>query len=210
MANEETGNTFLDLPLFPLRTVLFPGGPLALKVFEVRYLDMMSRCLREGSPFGVVCLNQGTEVSAAHESAGSFERVGVIAQLLEVDSDQPGVLQAWCEGGLRFAIEAEPVQVNGLWVTPRARALAPDSLVMPAAAFKATVDTLDRALSALAARTPKAVPRSKKLGDAGWVANRWCELLPISLRARQQLMALEDPVARLTLVDDYLRKHRLI
>jgi Lon protease-like protein len=200
---------FTALPLFPLRTVLFPGGALALKVFEVRYLDMMSRCLREGSPFGVVCLRQGQEVREGGESA-SFETVGAIANLIEVDSEQPGVLLAWCEGGLRFGIEGEAVQVEGLWTAPRARVIKADAAVLPEARFEATVSALDRALAALAARTPRAVPRIRRLDDAGWVANRWCELLPISLQARQQLMALEEPVVRLSLVDDYLRKHRLV
>ena len=54
--------TLTSLPLFPLQAVLFPGGSLALRVFEVRYLDMVSKCQQVGAPFGVVCLTHGSEV----------------------------------------------------------------------------------------------------------------------------------------------------
>ena len=94
--------TLRTLPLFPLQAVLFPGGLLSLKVFEARYLDLVSTCLRETQPFGVVALRQGSEVRKAGEPVVVLEDIGTTAELLEVDSTQPGILQVRCRGGQRF------------------------------------------------------------------------------------------------------------
>ena len=102
-----------DLPLFPLQAVLFPGGLLRLKVFEARYLDLVSTCLRERRPFGVVALHKGNEVRRGEESI-VFEDIGVTAELLEVDSAQPGILHLRCRGTQRFRIGATRQQPDGL------------------------------------------------------------------------------------------------
>ena len=97
------------LPLFPLRSVLFPGGLLPLKVFEARYVDLVADCLRRQQPFGVVCLLQGGEVRPG-KAAVHFEGTGVLARLDDVDSEQPGVLQARCTATRRFRLEGKAVQ----------------------------------------------------------------------------------------------------
>lgn len=190
------------LPLFPLRAVLFPGGRLGLKVFEARYVDLVSACWRERQPFGVVCLEQGQETG---RGAVALEGVGVLAHIDAVDSDRPGVLQVRCTGGQRFRRSAEPTQLaNGLWQAP-ATLIDDDDPEPPAADRLATVEALGQAIRKLRSigELPMAPPL--RLDDAGWVANRWCELLPIPLAARQRLMALESPAIRLQLVDEYLR-----
>ncbi len=192
------------LPLFPLQTVLFPGAVLGLRVFEARYLDLMAECLRTKQPFGVLCLKAGTEAGRS-DAALQVEDVGVLAHLDEVDADEPGILRVRCHGGERFRLLQAPTQRdNGLWVAPAQR-IAPDVLRLPGPAVLATVSALAEAIRKLQAsdRVPFAPPY--QLDDAGWVANRWCELLPVSLAAKQKLMALEDPVIRLSLVDGYLR-----
>ena len=192
------------LPLFPLRAVLFPGGLLALKVFEARYLDLVADCLRRQRPFGVVCLLQGGEVRDA-KAAVRFEPGGVLAQLDEVDGEQPGLLHVRCTGTRRFRLEgAAAQQADGLW-TGDAALLPDDPVLPPEAAHQATVQALANAMATLQAQgsTPFKLPH--RLDDAGWVANRWCELLPIPLGAKQKLMELEDPRLRLQLVHDYLR-----
>jgi Lon protease-like protein len=198
-----------DLPLFPLQSVLFPGGRLSLKIFEVRYLDLMSRCLRDDIDFGVVCLKQGTEVRQTGQAV-RFETVGVLARLRSADSDTPGVLHVLCEGGRRFEFAAAQEQADGLWVAPQAQVLAPDESVRPDARYQATVDALTRTLPVVDARNPGLIGPQRKLDDAGWVANRWCELLPIPLAARQQLMVLNDPQARLGLVHQFLKDRKVI
>jgi hypothetical protein len=191
-----------DLGLFPLRQVLFPGAKLALKVFEARYLDLVSDCLRRQQPFGVVCLTQGGEVRSGE--AVRFERAGVLARIDAVDAEQPGVLELACVGTRRFRLSGEPqAQPDGLW-RAGVDLLADDEPTEPAEAFAPTVRALGQAIDKLQAQghTPFAAPH--RFDDAGWVANRWCELLPVSLAAKEKLMELEDPQLRLQLVHEYL------
>ncbi len=192
------------LPLFPLRSVLFPGGLLALKVFEARYLDLVSDCLRRQQPFGVVCLLQGGEVRAGKGPAVHFESAGVLARLDEVDSEQPGVLRARCTGTRRFRLAgATTQQADGLWVGS-ADLLADDEALAPSAELLPTVQALANAIATLKAQGAEPFNLPHRLDDAGWVANRWCEILPISLGAKQKLMELDNPQVRLQLVHDYL------
>ena len=197
------------LPLFPLQMVLFPGATLHLKVFEARYLDLMSDCLRTQQPFGVVCLRQGAEAGRGTQ-AEQIENVGTLAYLQDLDAEQPGILRVRCTAGERFRLQGTATQRdNGLWVAS-VRAIAPDPLRQPGPAMLQTVSALGEAIRKLQAqdRVPFAPPY--KLDDAGWVANRWCELLPVSMAAKQKLMALEDPVIRLSLVDGFLRDKKVV
>ena len=197
------------LPLFPLQMVLFPGATLHLKVFEARYLDLMSDCLRTQQPFGVVCLLQGAEAGRGTQAA-QIENVGTLAHLQDLDAEQPGILRVRCTAGERFRLQGTATQRdNGLWVAS-VQAIAPDPLRQPGPAMLQTVSALGEAIRKLQAqdRVPFAPPY--KLDDAGWVANRWCELLPVSMAAKQKLMALEDPVIRLSLVDGFLRDKKVV
>jgi Lon protease-like protein len=196
------------LLLFPLKTVLFPGSQLGLKVFEARYLDLVSECLRTKQPFGVICLQQGSD--ADRSSQVELEDVGVLAHIEEVDSPQPGILRLRCKGGRRFRrTGALEQRANGLWVSP-ATALGEDPVRVPGPAVFATVQALQQAIAALREQDQLPFAEPFLLNDAGWVANRWCEILPLPLAAKQKLMALEDPVIRLSLVDGFLRDRQVI
>jgi Lon protease-like protein len=190
------------LPLFPLQSVLFPGAQLNLKVFEARYLDLVSRCLRDQQPFGAICLRQGSELRGGEPV--QLETTGVLAQLEDVDAEQTGVLRVRCRGGQRFEIAEPTQQDDGLWVA-RAWLLNDDDLVAPQAALLPTVRALANAIGALERKSGSPFSQPYHFDQAGWVANRWCELLPISLAAKQKLMELDDPQMRLRLVDEYLR-----
>ena len=196
------GAESFELALFPLSSVLFPGAQLPLKVFEARYLDLIGRCLREAAPFGVVCLRQGFEVG---RDGVRFEREGVLARIDDIDAEQAGIVHVRCTGTQRFAIEGEPrQQSDGLWlaeVTPQ----ADDEAVAPEPAVLATVKALANAIGALRQQGNSPFAEPFRFDDAGWVANRWCEILPISLAAKQRLMLLPEPQLRLRLVDEYLR-----
>ncbi len=192
-----------ELPLFPLQTVLFPGGLLNLKVFEARYLDLMAACLRESRPFGVVALRSGPEVKRG-DTAVAFATSGVLAELLDVDSAQPGILQVRCRGTERFELAATRQQPDGLWLAG-ARALPDDEVVAPPPALLDSVRGLANAIAALKSQGSEPFLQPFRFEDAGWVANRWCEILPISLAAKQKLMELPDPLVRLQLVDEFLR-----
>jgi len=197
------------LALFPLRTVLFPGGLLRLRVFEARYLDLVARCLRTGAGFGVVCLRQGSEVGRGTEPV-HLEPIGVHACIDHVEGQQAGLLHLRCIGRQRFLFDGEPAaSPDGLW-SVAVRDLPPDAPCLPAPELFATVQALARAIAALRERGQMPFAEPLHLDDAGWVANRWCELLPIALAARQRLMELADPAQRLALVDEYLRQQRII
>ena len=197
------------LSLFPLRTVLFPGGLLPLKVFEARYLDLMSHCLRSGDPFGVLCLKSG---ASAGPGGGPvvLEEVGVLARVDQVDAEQAGILRVNCTGLSRFRRQGPARQRDDdLWVCD-AVAFPDDASRLPAATMFDTVQALQRAIASLRAQGVLPFAEPFRLDDAGWVANRWCELLPIGRAAKQKLMELEDPVIRLSLVDAYLRDKRVV
>jgi uncharacterized protein len=198
------------LPLFPLQMVLFPGAVLGLKVFEARYLDLISECLRTQQPFGVLCLQKGSESGLHKGSHTQMEAVGTLAHIEEVDAEQTGILRVRCSGGQRFRLRGEPSQQNnGLWVA-KVKLIAPDTPRMPGPAVLQTVSALAEAIKKLQTQDQVPFAPPYQLDDAGWVANRWCELLPISLAAKQKLMELDDPVIRLSLVDGYLRDKKVV
>jgi uncharacterized protein len=191
-----------NVALFPLKSVLFPGAVLQLKVFEARYLDLASQCLRDGTPFGVVALSSGTE---AGRGDVHFETHGVLATIDEVDAEGANLLKLRCTGGERFEIVgAATRQDNGLW-TADIELLLPDPVMSPEPSLFATVQALQQVIASLIEKGNVPFAEPYRLDDAGWVANRWCEILPIPLTAKQKLMLLPDPQSRLRLVHEYLK-----
>jgi Lon protease-like protein len=196
------------LPLFPLGTVLFPGGLLPLRIFEVRYLDMIRRCQREGRPFGVVTLTQGHEVRQAGTGPEAFHPVGTLATVAEISSPQPGLLMIQAHGGSRFQLQSSQQLKHGLWVG-QTQPLADDPAVPVPEDLQGHAKSLAHLLETLSAHAADARSRMPvrspwHLDDCAWVANRWSELLPLPLETKQQLMALDNPVLRLELVGDLL------
>lgn len=209
--------TLSSLPLFPLGTVLFPGGLLPLQIFEVRYLDMIGRCHKAGAPFGVVTLTQGAEVRKPdHSPEGqdgftqeAFQPVGTLATITEITRPQPGLMVIRCTGTQRFRINRQEKLKHGLWVADVTTLAAdlrvgiPDDLKGVATALGNLINTM-HATDVPEAKMPLQPPY--QLDDSGWVANRWCELLPLPMSFRQGLMELDNPLLRLELVSDLLAK----
>jgi hypothetical protein len=194
--------THETLALFPLKSVLFPGSVMNLKVYEARYLDLVSRCLRDNAPFGVVALASGPE---AGRGAVRFETHGVIARINDVDAEGANLLRLSCTGHERFSIVGSATREDdGLWVA-QITLLSPDPPVSPDPALFATVRALQQVIAAQIEKRNVPFAEPYRLDDAGWVANRWCEILPIPLSAKQKLMTLPDPQARLRLVHEYLK-----
>jgi Lon protease-like protein len=202
-----------SLPLFPLGTVLFPSGVLPLRIFEVRYLDMIGKCRKADAPFGVVSLTSGSEVRKPGADAESFAAVGTLAVIREFDSPQSGLLQIECAGTQRFRVRSAELQKHGLWVAEVEAVLEDAAIEIPgdlqhtATALRRLVDTLEerrRAQGAESVRLPVGEPF--RFDDCGWVANRWCELVPMQLELRQRLMELDSPLMRLELVSDLLAR----
>lgn len=201
--------TLSSLPLFPLGSVLFPGGLLALRVFEVRYLDMVRKCHQAGAPFGVVALTQGREVRQAGAPEEQFNDVGTLAVIEQIDTPQPGLITLLCRGSQRFRITQRSHLPHGLWIADVGH-IDPDLMVPIPQDLRKASTALAQVLHTLKQRDPEIptaiVPTAAQLEDCGWVANRWCELLPVPLELKQRLMELDNPLVRLELVGDILER----
>jgi Lon protease-like protein len=200
--------TLQSLPLFPLDAVLFPGGVLPLRIFEVRYLDMIGRCHKAGAPFGVVLLTQGSEVRQPGGTE-AFCQVGTLATISELDTPRPGLMMIRANGEQRFRITSSDQLRHGLWIADVQR-LAVDMAVPIPDDLKNTAEALAKLIQSLQlkAAAPEQMPLQGpwRLDDCGWVANRWCELLPLPAQLKQRLMELDNPLVRLELVGDVLAR----
>ena len=209
--------TLLQLPLFPLKSVLFPGGLLPLQIFEVRYLDMIGRRHKSGEPFGVVCLSEGGEVRqrAAGPSGDGFANeafhpVGTLARIDELQRPQPGLMLARCTGTQRFRILRSAQQKFGLWVADvelladDAPAPVPEDIAFTRGALQGLLRQIEHSLAAQSGEAEWPLRQPHCWDDCGWLANRWCELLPLAPAIKQRFMALDSPVLRLELVADAL------
>ena len=201
--------TLSSLPLFPLGSVLFPDGVLALRVFEVRYLDMVRKCHQAGAPFGVVSLTQGQEVRQAGAPEERFNDIGTLAVIEQLETPQPGLITVLCRGSQRFRITQRRHLTHGLW-TADVDHIERDLTVPVPEDLKKASTALAQVLNTLQVRDPGmphlVTPTAAQLDDCGWVANRWCELLPVPLELKQRLMELDNPLVRLELVGDVLER----
>ena len=206
--------TLSSLPLFPLGAVLFPGGALPLRIYEVRYLDMIGKCHKAGAPFGVVALTQGAEVRRPGSGAEAFHSVGTLATITALETPQPGLMTIRCHGEQRFRIARSEQLKHGLWIADVQR--LDDDLPVPVPDdLKHAADALAHVLDSLRARqspgsAPPTIEGPMRLDDCGWLANRWCEILPVPLELKQQLMQLDNPLVRLELVCDILARTGII
>ena len=209
--NSSPAGELTSLPLFPLGTVLFPQGHLSLRIFEVRYLDMIRKCQRAGTPFGVVALQSGQEVRIAGAAPESLHAEGTLAHIEQLEPLQPGLLHIQCRGGQRFRIHEHKLLPHGLWVAD-VHLLPADAPVPVPAHLHTAAQTLAQVLMQLHARSPqraRPLPVPEDLQDCGWVANRWAEILPLPDAVKQQLLTLDNPLLRLELVADVLEQYGL-
>ena len=180
--------------IFPLNTVLFPGGLLPLKVFEQRYIEMTKVCIRETRPFGVCLIKEGREVG----TPAVPQEVGCLARITQWDMPQLGVFHLTTEGTQRFRIVHSTVGKNGL-ISAAIETLPPDPEVAP------TDQLCGEVLKAIIEKIGAAhFPAPHRFDDAAWVGYRLSEVLPISLDAKQQLLQLGDPETRLARLREML------
>lgn len=201
-----------SIPLFPLSSALFPDGRLPLQVFEVRYLDMINTCIERGSSFGVVALTAGHEVRRPGV-VDAFVQVGTLAHINEWSAPAQGLLRIACNGTTRFRIVSKELLRHGLWMA-QVETLENDQRVAVPEELQNTVGALTNLLATLKTQAipeqdfPIATPY--RLDDCGWVANRWSEMLPMNAIQKQHLLALDNPVLRLELVQDLLSERGLL
>lgn len=212
----------MRLPLFPLSTVLFPGGVLPLRIFEARYMDMARDCLRDEQPFGVCMITDPNPKRSEVSRNVHFADVGCSAAISAWDMRQLGLLHVRAVGGQRFRVLEASTQGNGLKLA-EVEWLDDDADTPVAPEHAPCVDLLRRIIDDL--RAQAAERRREKTDDdedvlaqlpfeepfrmdsSSWVSNRLCEVLPVPLKAKQKLMELADGRARLEIVDTYLKQH---
>lgn len=192
----------LDLPLFPLGTVVFPGALLPLQIFELRYLQMVGACERQGTDFGVVTLTSGREVHRPGQEE-SFEAIGTRMRLLQVERPRAGLLHIWCRALDRFEVLIPQRRADGLWhgqvrmLEPEPAVPVPEHLCYLSRQMTHALERLGR--EALA---PEPWPQPWQPDDCGWLSHRWGELLPLPAALKYRLFALREPLLRLELVGD--------
>ena len=197
--------TMYSIPLFPLNLVIFPEGILPLRIFEMRYLDMVRACLRNKSNFGVVALV--VDSTSKLKNGLPFANVGTSFTIIDVNVTEPGLMNIRCLGQKRFRIKSAFQQVDGLWlgevedIENDATMIIPDDLKMTQEYMQQLIETLSEQNIA-----DEYLPFIKpfKVSDCNWVANRWCEILTMPLIQKQRMLELDSPLVRLELVQDLL------
>lgn len=185
----------LTLPLFPLGTVLFPGGQLPLRIFEPRYLSMVSRCMREEHGFGVVLIEKGSEVGPAE-----FATLGTVAEIVDWHQGSDGLLELVAEGRERFRVTDYEQQADGLYVgTIEMLVREPrEGLTEHFSGLAALLKVLLQEAGAPYDSMPT------DFDDASWVGYRLAELLPLPVSLKQSLLELEDARRRLERLEPHV------
>lgn len=186
----------LEVSLFPLHTVLFPEGPLPLRIFEPRYIDMVSACLKDDRPFGVALISGGSEVG----EAAFTHRIGTLARIVDWHTRHDGLLGITCVGGQRFRIRDQRIEPNQLVRAQVELLPAAASLSLPADYYP--LADLARNLMGRVGRWYEGLPT--RFDDAAWVGYRLAELLPFPLRDKQPLLQLHDPLRLLERLSELL------
>lgn len=189
----------MQVPLFPLNTVLFPGGPLPLRIFEQRYLDMISACVRNDAPFGVLLIRDGGESGPAR----TYD-VGTLARIVDWYQGSDGLLGVTAIGEHRFRVissqrETSGLNVGNIEVLPDEPGLPlPEEYHAMREILAAVLDDLGLLYESL----------DRRLDDAGWVTSRFVEILPIDLEQKQRCLEHSDPEERLRIVQELLDASR--
>ena len=184
------------IPLFPLHTVLFPGGPLPLRIFETRYTDMVRRCMREQLPFGVILIQEGEEAGEVATTA----TVGCSARIADFNTLARRLARHLVRR--RAQVPRAARVARGRW-TQHGRG----RVVRSSAGDRAAAEYTHALRRPCAARSDELEELythvERRFDDAAWVGNRLAELLPMRLADKQALLELEDPLALARSASDY-------
>ena len=196
----------IELPLFPLKTVLFPGGLLPLRIFEQRYIAMAKACLKDARPFGVCLITQGEEVAHDRATSPDFSTIGTQATIASWDMPELGILHVTAVGGERFQVRSHRVETNGLVVADATRIAAE-----PALPLAERFEPLAKLLELVAARVaPHQFPETRPYDDASWVSYRLAEVLPLPLSIKQGMLEINDSDVRLALLQKFLQQQGVV
>jgi len=190
------------VPIFPLQTVLYPGGLLPLRIFEVRYMDMARACLRESSPFGICLIKEGHEVG----TPAVPENVGCLARIGAVDMEELGILKVTAEGLERFRLVSSEVNKQGL-IMGEIEKHEPEASASEAAGFPECAEFLRKVVAGIG---PERFAEPFRFDDASWVGFRLAEILPLRSDVKQKLLELTDASLRVAILHRFLRQQKLI
>ena len=189
----------MQVPLFPLNTVLFPGGPLPLRIFERRYLDMVSNCVKNDTPFGVLLIREGRETGPA-----TTHEIGTLARISDWYQGSDGLLGVTAIGEHRFRVisshrESSGLNVGEIEILPDEPALPlPEKYRAMPGILAGVLDDLGRLYESL----------DRHMDDAAWVTSRFVEILPLDLEDKQHCLEHCDPEERLRIVQSLLDSTR--
>jgi uncharacterized protein len=195
-----------SLTIFPLSTVLFPQGVLPLRIFEARYVDMVSECMRHDQPFGICRILDGRESGQPAE----HELLGCSTRIVNFDSEQSGILSIRTIGDRRFKVLDEIVDNKGLiraeveWLDIEADHAIPAEMSRCISVVEQVIEELVKTEDD---PMKKVLEPPFLLSSASWVSNRLCEILPFAISSKQAMLELEDPLQRLAIVNQVLQKH---
>ena len=196
------GKSQETIPIFPLGTVLFPGSLLPLRIFETRYMDMAKACLKEGSPFGVCLIREGSEVGAPAVP----EAVGCLARIHDCDMEELGILKVRAEGVERFRIVSTEATRQGLVMGVIER-FASEAGAASAPGLAECAEFLRKVIQGIG---NERFLEPLRFDDATWVGFRLAEILPLKTEAKQKLLELTDASVRLAVLHRFLRQQDLV
>lgn len=190
----------MQVPLFPLNTVLFPGGPLPLRIFEPRYVAMVRDCVRDDAPFGVLLIKEGAETGPA-----STHEVGTLARITDWYQGSDGLLGVTAVGLQRFRVVSSHRENSGLNVGTIEPLPNEPAMPLPVAdtdlaqILREVMDDLGSLYE----------PLERHMDDASWVTSRLVEILPLDLELKQRCLESSDVPERLRLVRQLVDAARL-
>jgi uncharacterized protein len=196
------GRRAQTVPIFPLKTVLFPGSALPLRIFEVRYVDMAKDCLKRDEVFGVCLIQEGEEVGPP----AMPQRVGCLARIAECDVEELGIIKVRAVGLERFRIVSSEVNKQGL-IVGEIEPLAAEAPAQDAVGLAECAAFLQKAILGIGLDR---FVEPLRFDDASWVGFRLAEILPLRTDVKQKLLELTDATLRLAVLHKFLRQQRLI
>jgi len=187
----------MKIPLFPLNTVIFPEGELPLRLFEPRYIDMVSECLRKNTGFGVCLIEEGEEAGLP----AKFFPMGTCVKIIDWDNGEDGLLEIIVKGEQRFKVDSFEIQKNNLCVG-EITFLDEDDELIPE-----VYQNFSALLKEIGNRYELPfLTESERFDEANWVSERLAELLPFDLPAKQALLEMDNALHRFDYMQSLLEK----
>ena len=187
-----------DLPIFPLRTILFPDSKLPLRIFEPRYIDMVSRSMREDSEFGIILSRESTDPKM-------FETydTGTLAKIIDWDQGGDGLLGITTLGTQKFRLKELNKQEDGLNIGSIER-IAKEGDYKPLKEFTHLVELLQAILDDVNIYDDD----EKRFDSASWISYRFAEILPLRIEDKQKCLEIDDPIIRLNFLEPLIKMIR--